>query len=174
MKVVANAGPLMALGKLGLLHLLHQLYWAVSIPSAVHEEVVTRGLEMEQSDAYVCQLAMARGELVVVGVDDVSLSEAVRVLPLGKGEKQAIQLGLARSADWVLLDDSLAREETRRLGLKAKGTLGVIAEACRKGLISLSEAELISQAIITREDIWISEALIHRVWDDLREDVREG
>jgi len=45
----------MTLGKLGLLHLLHQLYGPVSIPSAVHEEVVIRGLEMEQPDAYAVQ-----------------------------------------------------------------------------------------------------------------------
>jgi len=43
MKVVSNAGPLMALGKLGLVHLLHQLYGPVMIPTAVYDEVVTRG-----------------------------------------------------------------------------------------------------------------------------------
>ena len=43
MTVVSNAGPLMALGKLGALHLFERLYGSVLLPTAVHEEVVLRG-----------------------------------------------------------------------------------------------------------------------------------
>jgi predicted nucleic acid-binding protein len=168
MKVIANAGPLMALGKLGLLHLLYQLYESVEIPSAVYEEVVTVGLELEQPDAYAVEFAVAAKEITVVSMDNADLSEAVRDLPIGKGEKQAIQLGLLESPDWILLDDLLAREEAQRLGLKVKGTLGIIAEAYRKGHMSIDEVELIFQSIMTREDIWISEALVRRVGNELR------
>jgi len=167
-KVITNAGPLVALGKLGLVHLLQQLYGPVSMPSAIHQEVVIRGLELEQPDAYVIQLALARQELVVVDTDDADLSDDIRSLPLGKGEKHAIQLGLKESADWVLLDDLLAREEAQRLGLKIKGTLGIIVESYRKAFITYQESELIFHAILTREDIWISETLVQRVWDELR------
>lgn len=145
MKVVANAGPLMALGKLGLIH----------------------GLELEQPDAYAVELAIARQEIRVVDINDADLAEAVRILPLGKGEKQTIQLGLKEASDWVLLDDLLAREEAQRLGLKVKGTLGIIAEACRQGLMTFNEADLVLQAIVAREDIWISEALARRVRAEL-------
>ncbi len=43
MIVVANSGPLMALGKLGLLELLPRLYGQVRLPAAVYTEVVVRG-----------------------------------------------------------------------------------------------------------------------------------
>ena len=168
MKVIANAGPLMALGKLGLVHLLYSLYGPVLIPSAVYEEVVVRGLELEQPDAYAVQMAIARRELVVVESEDAGLSEAVQALPLQWGEKHVIQLGLAEQPDWVLLDDLLAREEAQRLGLKVKGTLGVIAQAYRNGLMTLAEVELTFQAILDREDIWISDALVRRVWNQLK------
>ncbi|CAG0932094.1 hypothetical protein TFLX_02454 [Thermoflexales bacterium] len=52
MKAVSNAGPLIALGKLGLMSLLHTLYDSVVIPTAVYDEVVTRALEQGQPDAY--------------------------------------------------------------------------------------------------------------------------
>jgi len=68
----------------------------------------------------------------------------------------------------VLLDDLLAREEAQRLGLKIKGTLGVIAQAYRNGLMTLAEVELTFQAILDREDIWISDALVRRVWNQLK------
>jgi hypothetical protein len=43
--VVANSGPLMALGKLGLLELLPRLYGQVRLPTAVYTEVVVRGVK---------------------------------------------------------------------------------------------------------------------------------
>ncbi len=168
MKAVSNAGPLMALGKLSLVHLLHQLYEQVLAPSAVHEEVVVRGLETRQPDAYAIQLAIARNEISVIHVDDNNLSDVVQSLPLGRGEKQTIHLGLQESADWTLLDDLIAREEAERLGLKVKETVGVITEAYRKGALSLQEVEIIFQAILDRGDIWISDALIRRILDELR------
>jgi predicted nucleic acid-binding protein len=168
LKVVTNAGPLMALGKLGLVYLLHQLYSPVLVPSAVRDEVVVRGLESGQPDAYAVELAIVRQELDVVDMSAISLSEAVQSLPAGIGEKQAIQLGLQESPDWVLLDDQLAREEAQRLGLKVKGTLGIIAEAYRSQRISLAECELVFQAVLARDDIWIGEDLVRRIWDELK------
>ena len=165
MKVVSNAGPLMALGKLGLVHLLHQLYGPVMIPVAVYDEVVTRGLELGLPDAYVIQLAIARRELVIVQMDTADMSQAIQALSIGEGEKQAIQLGMTEAADLVLLDDLLAREEAQRLELKIKGTLGIIVHAYHQGLITSREIEITFRAILEREDIWISESLVRRVRD---------
>ena len=55
MKVVSNAGPLIALGKLGRLGLLNQLYDVVLIPSEVYQEVVVNGLRLGAPDADAVQ-----------------------------------------------------------------------------------------------------------------------
>lgn len=138
MKVVVNSGPLIALAKLSLLHLLPRLYAPVLLPSAVYDEVVTRGLALVQPDAYAVQLAVIRGELKVVTVD-VRMVDDVEGLPLGLGEKQAIHVALTEAVDYVLLDDLVAREEAQRLGLRVKGTLGVLVEASRVELLSRSD-----------------------------------
>ncbi len=168
MKVVSNAGPLIALSKLSILPVLKQLYGVVQIPSAVYDEVVIRGLETSQPDAQAVQLAIARNELIVSTVEDTDLSEDYRALPLGKGEKQAIYLGLREKADCVLLDDLQAREEAQRLNLNAKGTLGVIVEAYRQNLLTLKEVEIVFQVIEEQDDIWISAALVKQVWQGLQ------
>ncbi len=56
--VVTNSGPLMALGKLGHLDLLGRLYEQVAMPSAVHNEVVVKGLTRGCLDSYQVQLAI--------------------------------------------------------------------------------------------------------------------
>ncbi len=168
MKVVSNAGPLMNLGKLGLVHLLHQLYATVLIPASVYDEVVVRGSELGKPDAYAVQSAVIRRELVVVQINDADLSQALRSLHLGKGEKELIQLGLIESADYVLLDDALARDEAQKAGLRVKGTLGVIVEAYRQNRMSLAECDLVFQAILARPDIWIHDALVRRIWQELK------
>ncbi|MFN8483878.1 MAG: hypothetical protein U0768_12640 [Anaerolineae bacterium] len=169
MKVAVNSGPLMALAKLSLIHLLVRLYDSALVPSAVYDEVVTRGIELAQADAYAVQLAVMREELKIVQVP-ARMGEEVETLPLGAGEKQAIHVALTEAVDYVLLDDLLAREAAQRLGLRVTGTLGVLAKASREGFLNRQERDLVFQAILDREDIWISQALVRRVWDELRRD----
>jgi predicted nucleic acid-binding protein len=158
----------MALGKLGLMSLLHALYDSVLIPTVVYEEVVTRGLEQNQPDAYAVQLAIARNEIGVIDVPSESLSEVIQAWPLHAGEKHAIQLAMTETADWVLLDDRLARECAQEVGLKVKGTLGIIVAAYRRQLLSHQEVEVVLQSILDRDDVWLSIELVKQIWASLR------
>lgn len=63
MIVVTNAGPLMALAKLGLLHLLGRLYGKVQMPMAVYDEVVLRGMEQGFSNSLQVKLAVQQKTL---------------------------------------------------------------------------------------------------------------
>lgn len=171
MKAVTDAGPLIALGKPGLIQLLSQLFNPVLVPTPVYREVVTRGLELGQADAYTVQMAVARRELVVVGVKTTEAATAGIEPSLHLGERAAIELAQQEEADWVLLDDQLAREQAQKLGLRVKGTLGIIVEAFRRQLLAAEEVELVFQAILDRDDIWISDALVRRVWDAWRREV---
>ncbi len=164
---VVDAGPLLALSKLGLLWILPRLYGTVLVPSAVHEEVVLQGLARGYADALVVRQAILRKELTIVPVSDEDLLEDVRNLPLGHGEKHVIHLGLTTSPDWVLMDDQLARRKAMHLGLRVKGTVGVIIHAYRQGIIGLKEVELAFQTMIDRPDIWIAAAFVRQVWEVL-------
>ena len=168
MKAVCNAGPLIALGKLDLVFVLRHLYDEIWCPSAVYEEVVVQGLDLGHPDAYVVERAVRRGLIVVKEVPPEGISEVVQSLPIGRGEKQTIHLALVESADWVLMDDLLAREKAEKLGLRVKGTLGVIVDAYRRQVISLGDVELAFHSIMEREDIWIAKPLVQRVWNALR------
>ena len=92
MMVVSNSGPLMALGKLGQVTLLPQLYGQVSLPTAVYTEVVIRGNEQRAPEALLVQNAIQRGQLVGVEVQDTELLPEIATTPLHTGEKQTLHL----------------------------------------------------------------------------------
>lgn len=166
MIVVTNAGPLIALAKLGLLHLLGRLYGKVEMPAAVYDEVVLRGMEQGFSDSLQVKLAVQQKHLVVKTVKKPSAD--IVSLPLHEGEKETLSLSLEHKADLVLLDDMLARSEAQALGFSVKGTLGVIAKGYRKEILSLDEVRIIFDSIIERNDIWIAEGLCRRVFDGIK------
>ena len=57
-KVFCNAGPLMALGKLGQLELMYRLFGQVGLPTSVHQEVVIQGSQRGYPDALAIKMAL--------------------------------------------------------------------------------------------------------------------
>jgi hypothetical protein len=64
--VVSNAGPLIALGKLGQLGLLLTLYRNILIPREVYNEVVVNGLRLGADDASAVDFLVRQGHIRVV------------------------------------------------------------------------------------------------------------
>jgi hypothetical protein len=68
MNVVSNAGPLIALGKLGQLSLLLTLYGEILMPREVYHEVVINGLRLGAEDAAAVDFLVRQGHIRVVEV----------------------------------------------------------------------------------------------------------
>ena len=172
MKVFSNAGPLMALGKLGQLELLYRLFGPVGLPTAVYQEVVIRGSQRGYSDALLIEMALHRKQLVVLDVIHDDLPSEIASLPLDAGEKEAIYLATRVPNSLVLLDDLKAREEAKARKLAVKGTIGVMVQAYRNGLVTLDEMGTIFEAIIASDDIWIASGLCREVLNRLKTEPR--
>jgi len=174
LKVVSNSGPLMALGKLGQVHLLYPLYGTVLIPTVVYEEAVLDGLSLGEPDAVAIEMEFRRRHFQIIEVAESDLPLKISALPLDRGEKHAIQLAMNKKADWILLDDMRARQDAKNLGLPAKGTLGVLVDAVRQNLLDISEVDIIFEALLKREDIWIAEGLVRRILDELKTSLKNN
>ena len=161
--VLCNAGPLMTLGKLNQLELLANLYGEVQVPQAVYEEIVTRGLARGAPDALTVQLFWQRQKWPIVDVPADLLSAYTPPVILGPGEIELLALSQTLTNPLVLLDDEVARAEARRLNLRVRGTLGILLQAHRKGVLSLRAVELLIEEIGARPDIWISSKLCEQI-----------
>ncbi|HVG08587.1 MAG TPA: DUF3368 domain-containing protein [Thermoanaerobaculia bacterium] len=159
MTVVSDAGPLMALAKIGALDVLFRIFPKILTPPAVHHELITEGLRLAAPDAFLIQDRYESGELIVVSPPDAPPSAPAR---LGAGEEESILLAIEMEAIWLLIDDFDARRAAlssfAAAGSKAqiKGTLGVIVAAREDGALTKEEASQLVEALRNRPDIWIS------------------
>ncbi len=130
--VVANASPLIALAKIDRFLLLKQLFDEIWIPDAVWEEVVVQGEGKPAAD-----LTRSAEQATWLRRRSITETLTVEVLraTLGEGEAEAIVLAQEVSAQWLLLDDDLARAQANRLGLHIKGSVGILLAGYQAGLL---------------------------------------
>lgn len=158
MIVVADASPICYLVLIGEIDILSRLFGRVWLPRAVL-------LELSAAGAPLAIREWAAQPPPWVSVVSVGAVSAVGLGGLQPGEREAICLAEALSADLILLDEKSARRLASSRGLKVTGTLGVLAEAASRGLFSLSEA----LDRLTRTSFRYSPALLKEVLDRFRE-----
>lgn len=166
--VVSNSGPLMALAKLNQLSLLRKLFHQVSIPQAVYEETVMRGMAQGYPDASSIKLFFDQQGWQAVYVDHRGINKDLLKEKLDWGEIESIQLAMNTKDALLLIDDGEAREVARKLGILTKGTIGILVEAFEKDLIDLDEIEFLFAQIQAKDDIWISPGLCKEVLSELK------
>ena len=128
MPIVSDAGPILSFARSGLLELLRSVVGELIIPTAVQNELWTRGRT---------KIAVAVANEEWIKEQRVLNRSLVEILPrkLHAGEREAIvlaqELGVA-----LLVDDSEARKEAWRQGIAHFGSLRVLKEAKARSLIA--------------------------------------
>jgi hypothetical protein len=128
-EVICNTSPIQYLHQLDLLHILRALTGGVIVPPAVVDELGEgRALGVNLPDLTTLGWVTVRRP-----VSEVALP---LVTNLGPGEAEALMLALELREAVVVLDDALARRVAETLGLNVTGTLGLLLDAKRAGLIT--------------------------------------
>ncbi len=132
MIVVGDTGPLNYLLLIGEVDVLTSLFSRVVTPQAVAAELASaRAPEVvrrwvENSPGWL--------DIHPDPADDGTLST------LDSGERSAIALALLIQATHILMDDLDGRIEAERRNLKVTGTLGILVEGHRRGLLDFDNA----------------------------------
>jgi predicted nucleic acid-binding protein len=169
-RAVSNAGPLLVLAKLNLLHLLETLYDQVHIPHSVYRETVVEGLRYGHEDARRLSRFLERVGWQAEDVPTGRIPDDLRDVSLDTGERDALALALCKGDACVLMDESLGRAYARQLGLDVRGSLGVLVEAYHQSILDADRFRSALDEIVRRHDIWISPTLVKLVlWEVLGE-----
>ena len=133
--VICNTSPMQYLHQVNLLRIIPSLVGQVLIPPAVNAELaVGRSLGLDLPDP---------AHLDWVTIRARSRFDPVSILPgLDAGEVEVLALALQCGDAIVILDDAVARQAAHSLGVRLTGTLGLLLDAKRAGLITRIESVL--------------------------------
>jgi predicted nucleic acid-binding protein len=146
---VVNASPLIVLDRIGHLALFAQLGNTLVVPGGVLAEI-----SREPRPIDPCRLDFF-GTVTVDAIDPI-----VAAWDLGRGESEVLTCAAAEHADVAILDDRSARRCAAAIGLATHGTLHVLLQAKKAGLLP-SVAPMIDRA--RAEGLFLSDALVARV-----------
>jgi predicted nucleic acid-binding protein len=128
-EVVCNTSPLQYLHQVGHLAVLPALARHVIVPPAVIAELAAgraAGVDLPNPESLPWLTVRApRGSTVLRLVTD-----------LGRGETEVLALALESGNAIVILDDFVARRVAHALQVQMTGTLGVLLDAKRAGLLA--------------------------------------
>jgi predicted nucleic acid-binding protein len=119
--VVADAGPVIALQRIGHLGLLQALFQEVLVPPAVARELVPR-LTLP---AWIRERTLQQ-----------PIAQEVLRASLGAGESEAISLALEIQADRLIVDERAGRRVAEALGLRVAGVLGLLVLSKQRGHVT--------------------------------------
>jgi len=136
LNAVVNSTPIISLHDIGKLDILSKMYANVYVPYGVYEEVCIVGNIANENAKKYFKTALHKGEVEVMILAD--------------------ELG----ANICIVDDKLAREYAKHLGLTVTGTLGMLVKAKERGILDLVTPCM--DAMIMNE-IYISEILYESI-----------
>ena len=148
MIVVSDSGPIIALSKINQLNILNHHFGNIYISEATYNELVKKGKGMFGSEE------VEKSDWIKVAKVKDEVAVKVLELELDRGEAETIILGNEFKADFVLLDESIARRVANLLNLKVKGTIGILVLAKKDGIIKKLKPILNE---LRTKDVWISD-----------------
>jgi len=134
MIIVADSSPLISLAILNKLYILDKTFDEIYVPTAVYDEITRKNKPHSQE---LEKFAINR-------VKQIQNRLAVQLLQkeLDSGESEAIVLAIENNITDILIDEYKGRKIAQSQGLLTIGTIGVLLQAKKKGLIKKVKPEL--------------------------------
>ena len=131
---IVDSSPIILLGKIRLSYLLGKMSGQLTIPEAVVRDIDTALPEDLGRQALA---EIIRNENPIISPAESTL--AIEAFRLGRGETAVLSLALNppgdKTAVVAILDDKRARDAAASLGIRTRGTLGLLIQAKDSGEI---------------------------------------
>lgn len=148
--IVVNTSPWISLSICGQINLLERMYKNIYMPVQVREEIMAGGI-----GSFGVKEFKTSPWLKISKVHDKEKLELL--YELDKGEAEVIILAKEQNIKKVLIDEKIARQQARILGLEVIGTLGLLLKAKNKGLISSIKPSIKK---ILDNGVWINDEIV--------------
>jgi predicted nucleic acid-binding protein len=146
---IVNSSPLISLDRIGLLDILGRLGRKVVIPRGVLDEIARGPAPITPNRLAIHQT-----------VDISAIDPIVAGWDLGRGESEVLTWAASQRQALAILDDLAARRCAASLGIEPHGTLFVLLEAKKAGIVP-AVAPLIELA--RAKGLFVSDSLVVKV-----------
>lgn len=152
--VIADAGPVIALSRIGMLTLLQQSFTKIWITETVRDELLFSGQFLGQNEIQVAIQSW-------MDVKEVSAAQLAQInASLDAGERSSIALCMQMAGSLLIVDDLQGRNEASALGLDFTGLVGVLLRAYRLGLLKILQPALLG---LEQQNYFLSKRLVEQV-----------
>jgi predicted nucleic acid-binding protein len=149
MILTADAAPVIFLGKINQLSLIHELFNAeILIPSVVKNEIFGPNVPPDEERLLTPFLSKCK-------VVDIR-NPVVFAKAMSFADNCVLTLACREHADIILSDDRLVRRVAVIEGVRVVGTLGVLIRAKKKSLLSTSNTEDLLDQLVEEHNFRIS------------------
>jgi predicted nucleic acid-binding protein len=149
MIVVSDTTPLSSLILINRFYLLKEIFQFVLIPTEV-------AAELNHISYFKSAIEVNNSWINIVDVTNKS-KKAELMLVLDEGESAAIALAIEQNANLLLIDERKGKAIAENIGIHTTGTLGILLQAKRNGLIKEIKNDLYK---LRQHNFWISDQLI--------------
>lgn len=152
---VIDASPLIFLTKADYLHLLQLTYPTVFVPQVVATEIQQYG---ETDPAF--QAVQTTDWLLVIETPPIPLT--IQACNLDPGESAVLAWAEQQPGTEAILDDLAGRRCAQKLGIPARGTLGLVLAAKQRGQIPTARPVI---ADLKQAGMYLSDRVINQALD---------
>ena len=159
MIVVSDSTPLIHLAKAGCMEILFSMYEEILITNEVYREVVVEGNLLEKEDAVIIQHYV--GKNIHVKNPRSSSKRLAEKYLIHRGEADSIQLAKELDAKLILMNEREGRIAAKSEGLKVKGSIGILFDAVKAGIVDEEGAlSILSKFRDNPQVFWIEPDII--------------
>lgn len=159
MIVVSDSTPLIHLAKAGCIEILFSMYEEILITNEVYREVVVEGNLLEEVDAVIIQHYV--GKNIRVKNPRLSSKRLAEKYFIHSGEADSIQLAKEMDANLILMNEREGRIAAKSEGLKVKGSIGILFDAVKAGIVDENGAlTILSKFRDNPQVFWIEPDII--------------
>ena len=165
--MILDSSSLIVFGKLNKINLLLKLFKEVEIAEGVYKEAIVDGLEKKFEDSLILKNYLDNRCIKIIKLENKYLKLANKIQYLnniGVGESQTIALAKQLDRKKLIIDESLAREAAKSLGLTPLGSLRILLLAYEENLLNEKGVkETINKMVKLK--FRISAATLIRFWE---------
>ncbi len=138
--MIVDSSSLIIFAKINKLKILLDLYNNISITQEIYKETVKEGEIIDSSDSKIIKEFIDSNKIKIIDLnkeyENFFRNLDKRYSQLGCGESSAIALALQEKERIIIMDERLGRKVCKLYDITPKGTLRVLLEAFKRGIIN--------------------------------------